>query len=360
MTNTLESIARGESDVDVARSQITHHIEATLDIAKPYSALLRWAWLALSERRADDDLRHWHRLILDVAARASQLETSADNAQDRAPGPGALLSERLRALSDMIRVSIGMQTRPDRARLLTRAHVPAILDALYDRRSEAVAREELLQAVGLKTANLSRILTLLILEGLVERRPDGRTALFCITGEGITQLSEYKARLNAAVEKSTPMPIVSTPAIRHGKKPSFLEAEPERILIEADRAHFEGDNYRSKGRNLQIKRRKGALALTKTASHAKSQTRTKGAEVSLPTHNTTAPDSVADVNMAKPMAAFGAEKHGRLVELGKARAKDDHVTFVMPTYPAKPEGPEYKPLFDPVLPTHALEKSLHG
>lgn len=188
MTNTLESIARGEVDAASARTEIDRHIQATRDFTKPYSALLRWTWLALSERRADNDLRLWHRLILDIAAKAGK------EADPGAEGSEFVLAERLRAMSDMIRVSIGMQSRPDKARLLTRAHVPAILQALNDRSHEAVARADLLEAVDLKTANLSRVLTLLILEGLVERQADGRTARFRITGEGIKHLEVFLAR----------------------------------------------------------------------------------------------------------------------------------------------------------------------
>ncbi len=206
MTNTLESIARGEIDADIARTEIDCRIKATQDFAKPYSALLRWTWLALSERRADEDLRHWHRLILDVTARAGQEDSAASKDPD-AEGPAAQFAERLRAMSDMVRVSIGMQSRPDKARLLTRAHVPAILQALNDRCNEAVARADLVQAVEMKTANLSRILTLLILEGLVERQADGRTARFRITGEGIKRLDlgVYQARNSKLVETTRPV-----------------------------------------------------------------------------------------------------------------------------------------------------------
>ncbi|MCZ4267464.1 helix-turn-helix domain-containing protein [Rhodobacteraceae bacterium G21628-S1] len=211
MTNTLESIARGEIDAVTARSEIDRHIEVTRDFAKLYSVLLRWTWLALSERRTDDDLRQWHRLILDVSARAGQGKCLSASAQSGLGGTSAHLTERLRALSDMIRVSIGMQMRPDKARLLTRAHVPAILQALYDRQNEAVARFDLLQAVELKTANLSRILALLVLEGLVERQADGRTARFRITGEGIRHLLDHNGRNEASVRTNRSTSSVSVP-----------------------------------------------------------------------------------------------------------------------------------------------------
>ena len=188
MTNSLEGIARGEVDATSARTEIDFHIEATRDFTKPYSALLRWTWLALSERRVDDDLRCWHRLILDIAARAGKEPDIGAGVS------GGVLAERLRAMSDVIRVSIGMQSRPDKVGLLKRAHVPIILQTLKDWRSKGGFRADLSEAVGLRTASLSRILTLLILEGLVERQIGGRTARFCITDEGVRCLEDHLDR----------------------------------------------------------------------------------------------------------------------------------------------------------------------
>lgn len=270
MTNTLESIARGEVDAISARLEINRHIEATQDLAKPYSALLRWTWLALSERRADDDLRHWHRLILDVAARARKEETQAANAQPEADGADSHLAERLRALSDLIRVSVGMQTRPDKARLLTRAHVPAILQALCDRQVEAVARDDLLQAVEIKTANLSRIMTLLILEGLVERQADGRNARFRITGEGMKHLRDYQARKNAPVGGRESPPIVSTRPVRHRKTASI--PAPSRDLIEAIQVYFEGEHQSTRRHERQAVRKNWAPATVKNNASTQIET----------------------------------------------------------------------------------------
>ena len=188
MTNSLEAIARGEVDATSARTEIDFHIEATRDFTKPYSALLRWTWVALSERRVDDDLRCWHRLMLDIAARAGKEPDIGAGVS------GGVLAERLRAMSDVIRVSIGMQSRPDKVGLLKRAHVPIILQTLKDWRSKGGFRADLSEAVGLRTASLSRILTLLILEGLVERQIGGHTARFCITDEGVRCLEDHLDR----------------------------------------------------------------------------------------------------------------------------------------------------------------------
>jgi len=255
LTHTLESIARGEVDAGDARSVIERHIQTSRDFAKPYSALLRWTWLALSERRADDDLRHWHRLILDIAARAGQ--GGADTS--------ATLAERLRALSDMIRVSIGLQTRPDKARLLTRAHVPAILRALDERQPDAVARDELLKAVALKTANLSRILTLLTLEGLVERQTVGRTAHYRITGEGRNHLRQHLARARAPVAAARATDVVAAPlttrpapdpasapvVMRVKRRPKAEAPDPDPELVKKILKAVQSDRHGGKKREGQ-------------------------------------------------------------------------------------------------------------
>lgn len=355
MVNTLESIARGEVDAAVARSQIDHHVEVNRDFTKPYSVLLRWTWLALSERRADDDLRHWHRLIRDLAAQAAKGEPlAAENAP--AAAPGADLAERLHALSDLIRVSIGMQTRPDKARLLTRAHVPTILQALYERQNEAVARDDLLQAVALKTANLSRILTLLTLEGLVERQSDGRTARFRITGEGIRHLRDYQTRQPAPVAKRAPTPLVSAPSMQPVKTAGLPEPAPE--LLEALRVFFEGRPQHAKRREWQSVNWKRAGAAAKTAA----STEVKGGDLSspmiMPTLKISGFGETRDEAMnIRPDIWTG--KAGGPIKRRSPHAQEGQTVFVTGAHPAKPAGPEYT-LFEAVLPARGLAKSVNG
>lgn len=364
MTNSLESIARGELEADTARSEIDRHIKATRDFSKPYSALLRWTWLALSERRADDDLRHWHRLILDVAARAGQRDGLVAGAEAGADGPGALLAERLRALSDMIRVSIGMQTRPDKARLLTRAHVPAILQALDDRRNEAVARADLLHAVELKTANLSRILTLLILEGLVERQADGRTARFRITGEGIKHLRDYLAGSSKPADVRPE--VVSKRPVRRVKVLS--NPAPPTDLVEAVRTYFEGEKHPAK-RRRQAAQTFRATSSVKTAVYAQGKERVSGGDASRSQFKAARgivriqeTDEVVVANVAPSVEMLkGDVQVGGLNEKRTRHYQESvHVSGLEP-FPAKPTGTEYEyTAFEAMLPTGGPAKSADG
>ncbi|GGF53607.1 hypothetical protein SAMN05216376_102152 [Mameliella alba] len=361
MTNTLENIARGEADAFAARSEIDRHIEATRDFAKPYSVLLRWTWLALSERRADDDLRHWHRLILDVAARAEQGKRPSVSAQPGVEESGAHLAERLRALSDLIRVSIGMQMRPDKARLLTRAHVPAILQALYDRQNEAVARTDLLQAVELKTANLSRILTLLILEGLVERQADGRTARFRITVEGIKHLVDHKARSEASVEKRRSTPSVSKRPTRRLKMTNLPMPEPD--LVEALRAYLEGDKQPAKRHERQVGHTYRATANVKTVASAQGKMRVSGADATgplLPAHKLRGRPATGDVAVSPAHEALkSGVQIGKPIELDTLPYRQDLLISGNEPHGPKTVDPEYT-AFEAMLPTHSPAKSADG
>ena len=181
LSSSLESIARGEMNAAQTRIEIDLHIKATGDFTKPYSVLMLWAWQALMERRTDDDLRHWHRLILDIAARARNKVDSGANT------PGSALAERFRAISDMLRVSIDMQSCLDKEDLATRADVSTILQAMKDQEHERITRADLLKSVTSKPATLSQILALLVLKGLAERlhQVDGSAPRYRILDEGI-------------------------------------------------------------------------------------------------------------------------------------------------------------------------------
>ena len=185
LTNPLEGIAHGEMNAAQARIGIEFHIKATGDFTKPYSVLMLWTWQALSERRTGNDLRHWHRLIFDIASRAEQMSDSGASIS------GNALAERFRALSDILRVSINMQSRQDRTYLTTRTNVLAVLQALKDRKHEWMIRADLLKAVELKPGIFSQTLTLMVLESLVEvkHQDDSDAMHYRITGEGIRRLA---------------------------------------------------------------------------------------------------------------------------------------------------------------------------
>lgn len=191
MTRTVERIARGEIDASEAGELILSLLEEKSDFSSVYEALVRWTWIALAERRCDNDLRIWHRVFRDVSSKVSHMSIEEVGQGSLTPFQAA---ERLRALSDLVKVSISLEDRPDAKRMLSRAHVSSILQVLAQKVGAGMGRSELQHKLGLKTANLSRILTLLVVSGMVEREPHGRSASFRITEFGKMSIEKHERR----------------------------------------------------------------------------------------------------------------------------------------------------------------------
>lgn len=188
MTDLLDSIARDEVSAAEAENQLAGILKEKLPTSEVYSALVRWVWSALTERRLDDDLRRWHRVILDVAAQIEfgRSDPSVDSAN------GAHFAERLRALADVLTISVSMARAPDAQLVMSRAHTLEVLKTLSESAQPFMDRAVLQDKVGLRTANLSRVLKLLLLNGLVERETRGRKARFSITTVGRQSLAKYE------------------------------------------------------------------------------------------------------------------------------------------------------------------------
>jgi DNA-binding MarR family transcriptional regulator len=141
-----------------------------------YRALRAWCWKALTSRRFDSELRAWHDLLLKTA---SALEARRQPA-----------AAKLGVLGDLLYESIQFGEHEPVGEVLQRVHVRKILTFL-DGRAE-VERRALVQATGLKSANLSRILSNLQACGLVERLPRGREAAFRLSRSGQDAATEIR------------------------------------------------------------------------------------------------------------------------------------------------------------------------
>jgi predicted transcriptional regulator len=178
---SLEALALDEMSPPAARKLLRTMLRGEKPVVGAiYSAFARWTWRVLVERRLDEGLRDWHRLILDVAAALTSLRRG-DDAAAAIPTP-----ERFLALADLVRESISAAQAAVPTELLQRAHVAAILHALAGQSPAFIDRKAIAAAAGLKDANLSRILSLLAANGLVEREARGRAAAFKITRKGLT------------------------------------------------------------------------------------------------------------------------------------------------------------------------------
>ena len=136
---------------------------------KIYAALAHKVWSLLIERRLDNEVRDWHRLILDVRANVQKDDTK--------------VSERLVALIDLLRESISLAETSPVEELARRPHARGILVELQ-KAASFVPRRSLQQVIGIGTSHLSNVLSKLVAHNLVERRDAGKEAEFRLTARG--------------------------------------------------------------------------------------------------------------------------------------------------------------------------------
>ena len=184
MSDSIEAIARHETDVAEAREALTKLTARADGYLRAYAILSRWAWRAMIERRLDGELRSWHRLLLDTSSRIASKTGASEDSRGRPKLSPQAVAERLRAYAELVRMSVEAADASVPAELVARAHVAEILRALAES-GGYVDRAELKVTCGLKEANLSRVMTLLHANGLVEREPRGRKAAFRITARGL-------------------------------------------------------------------------------------------------------------------------------------------------------------------------------
>lgn len=204
MTIAIESLARDEADSAAARGAIWSVLGAPGGYRAAYAALCRWTWRAMIERRLDDDLRRWHRLLLDAAAKIGTI--AADAGADSSKIVPTDAAQRIRALADLVRLSIDAAKVADVADFTGRAHVIEILRMLAAKSGEFVLRDAIRTELGLGNANLSRILSLLAVNGLVEREARERQAAFRATQRAIRIVEQADARSGKSVVPASPPP----------------------------------------------------------------------------------------------------------------------------------------------------------
>lgn len=187
MAVELEALARDEVSAGEARQLIwsTLSSEDKEGACAAYSALCRWTWRITVERRLDAELPAWHRLLLDVAGR---LTSRAEEEGTGEPGAGLSMgaaAERVRGLADILRLSIDAAELVDMDEFMSRAHVMDVLKVLAAEPESYLQRDKIRKQTGLGQANLSRLLTLLAVKGLLERKSVSKSAAFKITPQGL-------------------------------------------------------------------------------------------------------------------------------------------------------------------------------
>jgi hypothetical protein len=179
--NTIEKIELGDASASEARLVVSELLKegSEASYARLYSALGAWLWKALDGRRRDDELRQW----FDIVRRASAALSAKNTAY----------AERLRAFYDLLEMSIATSEVADVSEILNRQHVLAILKLLRAAGERPLEKAVIARELGLKPANLSRILHMMANARLVERTTYGKEAHFCMTRDGAMVLAKREA-----------------------------------------------------------------------------------------------------------------------------------------------------------------------
>lgn len=186
---SYESLERGALSAQEARKFVVQLLESGADdeIAENlYESLRILLGRMLRDKSDSEDLRAWHSLIDAASAQFDEIEE-----------PWAA---RIGVLAELLSDRIGLLESRPVDEVLQRRHVPDLLELLDDRRGDLVKRSELRDRLGLEEANLSRILTLLVDTGIVERSRLGKEALFAISPIGSEALLDLNDRVGSRVE----------------------------------------------------------------------------------------------------------------------------------------------------------------
>lgn len=158
---TLEDVMSGETTARQAHDVISPLLSSGDEgqVRKACTALRAWTWKALNERRRDSDLRVWYNHLKGYAAFLEESDPEH--------------SIRLSVLCELIYESVSVAEVIPVQELLKRQHPAAIMLALSNAGLDGMKRSALAEAMEMKPANLSRIVSLLVANGLIER--DGFT-----------------------------------------------------------------------------------------------------------------------------------------------------------------------------------------
>jgi hypothetical protein len=168
---SLDSLSSGDLNIGAARIAVRSAIGAGTDMLdRVYGALRDTVWRTVAAREASDDLGQWY----DLQMHAASLARRADRTD---------LAERLTAFAELTAQTGRFADRQPLDDVLSRKHVADLLLALAARGGTA-RRALLVDATGLADANLSRILALLNVHGLLRRARSGKEAVISLTDQG--------------------------------------------------------------------------------------------------------------------------------------------------------------------------------
>lgn len=169
--------------------------DSEIGVEKTYDALRGLVWNVVSSRDGGDHLNGW----TDVVLRVRQLLRTKSSR----------IAERFTVLADLLDQSFRFAKLHPSDELLSRKHIRTVLEVLLAHHGTAT-RATIAERIGLRDANMSRVLSNLASAGWISRRPDGREIVVSLTEEGKAQARTAlpKAAVAAAASPfSTPTAI---------------------------------------------------------------------------------------------------------------------------------------------------------
>ena len=168
----LDDIALGDASPAEARAALSEALKQPTPktLQRIYTALRAWTWKALDGHRRDSDLREW----FDILKRTGAYLAEGHQAY----------AQRLQVLHELVYESISVAEARPVDKVLSRQHVKNVLALLYAAPQGRLNRMQIGKQLGLRQANLTRILNLVSSAGLIERSSWGKHAIFQLTRPG--------------------------------------------------------------------------------------------------------------------------------------------------------------------------------
>lgn len=230
--SAFDDIALGDASPEEARLVI----RAALTDGSPraaesiYRALRAWTWKCLVDGRRDEELRHWHEIM---ARTGAYLEVDHK-----------AFANKISTLKELVSESITAGERLSSAEVLQREHVRDILMQIFREPQRRIYRAALLRHFGLGQANLSRVLNMMTVAGLIRRSSFGKQAAFSLTTVGLRAakiLAEREAPVIGQRRTGVTTIITSHPIKHEGAKQVIYSKEslhPTRSVNQYEPATF--------------------------------------------------------------------------------------------------------------------------
>jgi DNA-binding MarR family transcriptional regulator len=180
----LDRIATGDASLKEARQLLRRYVRYSTDQLGEYvyATMRQVTFRAIASHADLADAAEWHELAKHIGGLFRIRER-----QD--------LAERFRVLADLIGQSVRLASNHAVEHVARRRHVAEILRTLADAGGRG-SRGDVAKATGLGTANLSRIISNLVISGLIARRQHGRSVELELTPRARTLFPATATKAN--------------------------------------------------------------------------------------------------------------------------------------------------------------------